>query len=200
MLDPYANLRVEDLPNEDLRWLAEDIGLETVLLLMRSFRGIDLYVPSKEGFSIPTTIEEMPNSSMAIVARDCGVPVAVSLLRNAPGTRFHLPFPASCAWAKRWVRKNFDGKNALELAVALGVSSHFVYEIVADMRPEKVAAKWRRRKLGARALAEESEPDQMEKQNRNNGPSRNSGPAGPNHTHNQQLERKSSWVQNEKYS
>lgn len=75
-MDFLSQLTVEDMPNEEMRWVAEDCGLDVAIEMIRHLRGIRVYVPNIEFEILPGVPEEMPNDEMCLVAEMCGVGTA----------------------------------------------------------------------------------------------------------------------------
>ena len=44
--DKWKNITPEDMPNDDLRLVAEVCGIETVISLLKNLPGTNLYIPS----------------------------------------------------------------------------------------------------------------------------------------------------------
>ncbi|MEO7958424.1 MAG: Mor transcription activator family protein [Fibrobacteria bacterium] len=87
------SLTAKNLPNNDMRQLAEEIGLDAVKVLLDRCRGMSFYVPLKmppafcreylKAHYNPDTNNVMP------MARDLGITVrqVYRLLRHTPGGR-----------------------------------------------------------------------------------------------------------------
>jgi hypothetical protein len=126
-LDFLSQLTVEDMPNQEMRWVAEDCGLDVAIEMIRRLRGARVYVPNIDLDNAPQTPEDMPNSEMRLVAEMCGLEIAMKLLRQMGGVTISIPIRA--AWTTKIIRNNFNGDNACRLAVLLGISRSRVYEI-----------------------------------------------------------------------
>lgn len=43
----WETLKIDDLPNEELRWIARNLGMEVAVKLWRAFRGKQIACPAK---------------------------------------------------------------------------------------------------------------------------------------------------------
>jgi predicted HTH transcriptional regulator len=67
-------LKIEDLPNEDLRWIAEHHGLDVAKSIWRTFSGSGVKCPVRKTFdSIVCYIKENFDKSNHQLAREFGV-------------------------------------------------------------------------------------------------------------------------------
>ena len=84
----------------------------------------------KEKLPINITIDDMPNADMKLVAETCGVETAVKLLTELPGIQINIPKAGvrRVTWA--YVRKNYNGKNIKKLALEVGLSENWLYQIL----------------------------------------------------------------------
>jgi hypothetical protein len=135
MIDELLNkLKPEDMPNDDLRWIAADCGIDVAIRLIRTFgHGIFIYVPqfSCENWN-KVKPEDLPNEDMRLVARFCGIEVAKALLQHFQVAHIYIPQLETTEWAKRFIKETYDGRNAKLLAIMLGTSDRFIYKYAAD--------------------------------------------------------------------
>lgn len=75
-------------------------------------------------------IEDLPNKDMRLVAESCGVEVALSLLKHMSGVSLYIPKKDIKAALDRYIRDNYTGKNAKELALRFGKSERYIYQVV----------------------------------------------------------------------
>jgi hypothetical protein len=129
-MTPFDNIKIEDMPNEDLRWIAEDCGLAAASALLLHFgKGITLYIPKFEPEDWKkVSIENLPNDDMRLVAEKCGLDITRHLLEKFPQSVVYIPRLETTQWARNYAKKNYDGSNAKRLAAALGVSERYIYK------------------------------------------------------------------------
>jgi hypothetical protein len=129
-MTPFDTIKIEDMPNEDLRWIAEDCGLQTASALLLHFgKGINLYIPKFEPENWEKVkIENLPNDDMRLVAEKCGLSTTRKLLEKFPQMIVYIPRLETTQWARNYAKQNYDGSNAKRLAAALGVSERYIYK------------------------------------------------------------------------
>ncbi len=70
----WDGLKIEDLPNEDLRWVAEHHGLDVAKSIWREFSGTGIKCPARKTFdSIVRYIKENFDKTNYQLAREFGV-------------------------------------------------------------------------------------------------------------------------------
>ncbi len=90
---------------------------------------------------IRLSMDEMPNKDLALVAKKCGLDVATKLILHLQGVSIHVPQKALKKVADKYIRENYDGHNAKELAVVCGVCVRHVYGVVGEGPKKKAAAR-----------------------------------------------------------
>jgi len=84
------------------------------------------------------TIADMPNDDMKLVAEQCGMEVAIILLEKLNGIIIYIPkIAADKRFIKKYVNENYDGRNAKNLAVEIGVSEQYIYKLLAGDNGKK---------------------------------------------------------------
>lgn len=126
-MDFLSQLTVDDMPNQEMRWVAEDCGLDVAIEMIRRLRGVRVYVPSMDLDKPPQTPVDMPNEDMQLVAELCGLELAMKLLDKMAGVTISIPQKALPI--NSLIISNFNGRNANRLAIQLGVSRSFVYKV-----------------------------------------------------------------------
>jgi Mor family transcriptional regulator len=81
--------------------------------------------------------EILCNKIMKIVSQRCGYMVAERLIVNFPGERILIPKNSFMDFKKKYIEKNFNGTNIIELALLLEVSEIFVRKTIAEMYYKK---------------------------------------------------------------
>jgi hypothetical protein len=129
-MTPFDTIKIEDMPNEDLRWIAEDCGLQVAAALLLHFgKGITLYIPKFELEDWKKVrIEDLPNDDMRLVAEKCGLATTQKLLEKFPQMIVYIPRLETTQWARNYAKQNYDGTNAKRLAAVLGVSERYIYK------------------------------------------------------------------------
>ncbi len=76
---------------------------------------------------------------LQLVARECGMEVALSLAEKLGSIHIYVrPLDALIsARKKEFIRKNFTGANHKELAIAVGWSERYIYEILAEKKDDR---------------------------------------------------------------
>lgn len=122
------------MPNEDLKWVAEDCGVDVASALLSSFgSGITLYIPgpSHEGEK-KIKIEDMPNDDMKLVAEKCGIKIARRLIDNFSQCLIYIPRMENTPWVREQIRKRYNGHNARRLACFFETSERFIYKCMKE--------------------------------------------------------------------
>jgi Mor family transcriptional regulator len=78
------------------------------------------------------TVDDMPNADMRMVAELCGVEVAIELMRHLGGINIYIPRTAEKEFLKKYVVERYNGHNAKELAIDLGISVRKVFNILNE--------------------------------------------------------------------
>lgn len=91
---------------------------------------------SREDFLGTVTPEDL-TGDIGLVAEQCGLDVAVRLATHMGGTQLWLPKYAFKRAAIRYVRAHYDGTNAKVLALAIGTTERFVFDVVSDAPVKK---------------------------------------------------------------
>jgi hypothetical protein len=127
-----SHLTVQDMPNIDMKWVAEDCGLTTAILLLSRLHGIEIYVPRK----LPTNERKrscikMPNDDLILVAKACGRSVAVALMDKFRGQRLRIPRLGPSA-KKKIIAVYYDAakNNQKWLCLELGISLASFYRYI----------------------------------------------------------------------
>jgi Mor family transcriptional regulator len=121
-------MKPEDMPNEDTRWIAESCGIEVAMKMMKNLGGISLYIPKSTVTENTRRTSDLPNEDTRLIANYCGVVIAVKILQEFPQSLLRIPKLEYSDWAKKLIKKHFNGTNAKRLAVELCVSESFVYK------------------------------------------------------------------------
>ncbi|HDH51240.1 MAG TPA: hypothetical protein ENH31_00450 [Nitrospirae bacterium] len=75
------------------------------------------------------TIEDMPNQDMRLVAEACGIEIAVKLLQELGGIGINIPKFGFKKLVQQYVCDHYDGSNAKELALKLGITERHIYNL-----------------------------------------------------------------------
>ncbi len=76
------------------------------------------------------TMDEMPNKDLRLVAKKCGLDVATKLILHLQGANIRVPRRALKKVADKYIRENYDGRNAKDLAAVCEVSIRHVYGVL----------------------------------------------------------------------
>ncbi|MDH3976437.1 MAG: hypothetical protein OEV42_19405 [Deltaproteobacteria bacterium] len=91
----------------------------------------------KEAFINMVKPEDL-NEDLRLVAEQCGLDVAIRLADKMPSMGIYVrPIKGMGEIKERFVSKYFTGSNRKEIALVLGVSDRWVYEIYKKARQEK---------------------------------------------------------------
>jgi Mor family transcriptional regulator len=88
-------------------------------------------------FSAQTIEPIYKNKSMLIVAKMCGETTAIHLMQEFPLHTFYVPKNGFEGSIRKYIERNFDGKNHPELALKCNVTERHVRQVVADMYNSK---------------------------------------------------------------
>jgi hypothetical protein len=132
----FKNMKIEDMPTEDLRWMAEDFGIDVIAQLFLHFgKGITIYIPKFEPKNWQAIkIDDLPSDDMKLVAEKCGISIVKKLTMGFPQYRFYIPRIETTEWAKKYIRNTYNGSNAKRIASDLGVSERFVYKSILKIQ------------------------------------------------------------------
>lgn len=120
------DVHIDDMPNSDMRMVAEFCGLETALVLLKELPGVKLIIP-KCGPGLSVVLK-----GMQIVYDKCGQTVADALLRELPGIALNIPKFGFKYIVVRYIRKNYRPGDARLLALQCCVTERFVYTVMKD--------------------------------------------------------------------
>ncbi len=67
-----------------------------------------------------------------LIASQCGLDVLLRLWENLLGLNLYLSGRPIQEAQRRYIQKFYNGKNAKELAITLGVSDRFVYDVLKE--------------------------------------------------------------------
>jgi hypothetical protein len=128
-MNPFSEITINDMPNEDLRWIAEDCGILMASSLLVHFgKGISIYIPKFEPDDWKNIrIQDLPTDDMRLVAEKCGIELVQKLIKNFNQLRIYIPRLETTQWAKNYIKKTYNGSNAKRIATDLGVSERFIY-------------------------------------------------------------------------
>jgi len=87
----------------------------------------------KDGIERIYTKDILSNNFMMLVADRCGYDVAIRLIQHFPGQRILIPKDIFSAFKRKYIIKNFNGENIIELALFLECSENFVRKTIAEM-------------------------------------------------------------------
>jgi Mor family transcriptional regulator len=87
---------------------------------------------SKKAWMKEIAIEDMPNNDLRLVAESCGIEVAVSLMENMSGIAIYVPKLGDKLLKKRYIIRHYNGHNAKELALLLGMAEKFIFDTIAQ--------------------------------------------------------------------
>jgi Mor family transcriptional regulator len=77
------------------------------------------------------TPDEMPNQDLRDIASEFGVPTALKMVKEFGGSIFYIPkIDSFKAQAISFIKKNYNGHNAREVANSCRVSIRYVYKII----------------------------------------------------------------------
>jgi hypothetical protein len=140
-MNPFEEITVDDMPTDDLKWIAEDCGLPMASALLFHFgKGISIYIPSFKPIDWKKIIiDTLPNDDMKLVAEKCGIQIVRKLIENFPQSVIYFPRLETTKWAINYIQKHYNGSNAKRLAAALGVSDRFIYKCMQSQirKPQK---------------------------------------------------------------
>ena len=77
-------------------------------------------------------IEDLPNKDLQIVAELCGLDVALSLIENLDGVNIYIPKFSFRRMIKCYVQRHYNGHNAKQLALELGITDRMVYKLLKE--------------------------------------------------------------------
>ena len=82
--------------------------------------------------------EELPGD-LQLVARECGMDVAIRLGAKLSSISIYIRSIDSLVSARKkdFVRKNFNGSNHKELAIAVQWSERYIYNILAEKKDDR---------------------------------------------------------------
>ena len=117
----YDMLEYDDLPNDDLKFIAGECGIETARDFLRYFRGAVLYIPQKV-LCLSPSLKQLLN---VFGRRELG-----RIIDKIGGMKVTVPMKFSPQFAKKYIDKNFTGDNISELAIDLGLSHRTIYKLL----------------------------------------------------------------------
>jgi Mor family transcriptional regulator len=82
-------------------------------------------------------IEDLLERDTQLIAEYCGIDVLLKLWECLPGLNLYISTKPLIEAKKRYIRKFYDGKNVKQIALILGVSERFVYEVIGGKHREK---------------------------------------------------------------
>ena len=77
-------------------------------------------------------LEEVLEGDARRIYERCGPDVLIALLGIFEGMFFYLPAKITRKARQLYILKNYNGRNANDLAIRLGTSSRYVYKIVSQ--------------------------------------------------------------------
>lgn len=81
------------------------------------------------------------SGDMKLIDECCGRDVLVSLMKNLGSMSIYISGSPISEAKKRYIRKNYDGKNCTKLCRILDVGERFVYQALHDERKRQKKAK-----------------------------------------------------------
>jgi Mor family transcriptional regulator len=72
-----------------------------------------------------------------IVYHTCGLDTLISLAKNLSGISIYISQKNLRDAMKCYIKKNFDGSNHKELAIKLGVTERFIYDMINEISQER---------------------------------------------------------------
>lgn len=78
--------------------------------------------------------EDLPNDDLLLVAEKCGLEVAIRLMNQLQGLTINIPRNALRKVVSRYIREQYNGRNAKQLALECQVSVRHVYGILRKER------------------------------------------------------------------
>jgi hypothetical protein len=142
-MNAFSDLTAQDMPTDDLRWIAEECGIETASALLKHFgKGIVLYIPRFKPVDWKkVSAADMVNDDLRLILENCGMETVKKLVECMPQSSIYIPRLETTKWARNYVRKHYDGSNAKRLATMLGVSDRYIYKCMHEVaRTAKRAA------------------------------------------------------------
>jgi hypothetical protein len=119
----YDLIEYEDLPNDDLKIIAGECGIEIARDFMRYFRGTVLYIPQKV-LCLSPSLKQM----LAVFGRR----ELSNIIDKVGGMKVLVPKNFSQSFVRRYVSDNFNGNNIAELAMDLGLSHRSIYNALPN--------------------------------------------------------------------
>lgn len=115
-------LEYDDLPNDDLKFIAGECGIETARNFLRYFRGAVLYIPQKV-LCLSPSLKQLLN---VFGRRELG-----QIIDKVGGMKVTVPMKFSTHFARKYINDNFNGSNISELAIDLGLSQRTIYKLLS---------------------------------------------------------------------
>lgn len=124
----YNDIGYYDL-NEDLRIIANDVGIDIARTLLKKIPGVTIQLPYKFDFN---------NSSIKLISDRCGEDIVKKVHKHCGGMNFTIPKLLPRRVLQRYIRDNFNGLNAKNLTIELNISEKTFYNILGEtMKKEK---------------------------------------------------------------
>jgi len=139
--DPLDMMSEDDLPNESMADLAHACGIEVAKALMRALPGQYFIVPqnafekAQERAKIAGRAEiqpdDLPTPSWRAMAVHCGMGITLKVLEKGGNIRLLIPSVLSESLCRRFIREHFNGQNAVDVSVRLGISRSYLYKLLS---------------------------------------------------------------------
>ena len=77
-------------------------------------------------------IQESLEGDLQLVYEHCGLEILCLLWQNFSGMNIYVSTKPLRALQKLYIKKHYNGNNVKEIAIKLGVSEKFVYNVIND--------------------------------------------------------------------
>lgn len=77
-------------------------------------------------------IEDLLDGDMKMVEEFCGKETVIALYQNFPSMNIYVSTKGLVAAKRRYVQERYDGLNIKRLAITLGVSERFIYQVISE--------------------------------------------------------------------
>ena len=125
MLD-YSQLTYEDLPNGDLKLIAQECDLETAICMLKNLPGVAVYVNNIS----------MDSDGMRLIIDRCGEDVASKLQSKISGMTIVIPKSPPRRLILKYIHENWNGSNVKSLAIEIGISERTVFNMLSEKTPQ----------------------------------------------------------------
>jgi Mor family transcriptional regulator len=129
---------VERCLENDMKLVYENCGIDTVITLLENLPSIKLFVSRGSVADIRDLHEKklydevkpLLGKDMQLVYEMCGIDTVTSLIENLPGINFYVSQDNVIRAQKKYIAREFNGRNVKELAIKIGCGESFIYKVV----------------------------------------------------------------------